>query len=179
MYRDAVDYANSCPQCAIVQETERWQNPPLHPIITYTEHPFQIVEVHILAVTSRVSFIWLHSSTYLQNSRSLLSPRLKAVRIVQLLADEHLRGMYIPEALLSDGGTKFWLFLMNNICNIRGFFKSPSNPDVTARPGVIISSGSGWTYITCNFMKSKFLTSWKPFCTHFHQTFFESRVLQD
>ena len=48
MYSDTIDYANSCPQCAVVQGTGRRQKPPLHPIIT--EHPFQMVGVDIMDI---------------------------------------------------------------------------------------------------------------------------------
>jgi len=53
MYSDILDYANSCPDCAIVQGTGRRQKPLLHPIIS--ERPFHIVGVDImeLPVTSR------------------------------------------------------------------------------------------------------------------------------
>ena len=53
MYTDAMNYANSCPQCAIVKGTGRRQKPLLQPIVT--EHPFQIVRVDImeLPITAR------------------------------------------------------------------------------------------------------------------------------
>ena len=53
MYSDALEYANNCSQCAIVQGAGRRQKPPLHPILT--ERPFQIVGVDImeLPITSR------------------------------------------------------------------------------------------------------------------------------
>ena len=53
MYRDALEYAESCPQCAIVKGTGHKNKPPLHPIPT--ERPFQIVGVDImeLPVTTR------------------------------------------------------------------------------------------------------------------------------
>ena len=46
MYTDAMNYANNCPQCAIVQGTGRRQKPLLQPIVT--ERPFQIVGVDIM-----------------------------------------------------------------------------------------------------------------------------------
>ena len=53
MYQDALEYAESCPQCAIVKGTGCKNKPPLHPIST--ERPFQIVGVNImeLPVTTR------------------------------------------------------------------------------------------------------------------------------
>ena len=47
MYMDAMNYANSCPQCAIVEGTGRRQKPLLQPIVHVTERPFQIVGVDI------------------------------------------------------------------------------------------------------------------------------------
>ena len=53
MYRDALEYAKSCPQCAIVKGMGRKNKPPVHPIPT--ERPFQIIGVDImeLPVTTR------------------------------------------------------------------------------------------------------------------------------
>ena len=41
IHSNALEYANNCPQCAMVQGAGGQQNPSLHPI--FTEHPFQIV----------------------------------------------------------------------------------------------------------------------------------------
>ena len=46
MYSDALDYANNCSQCAIVQGTGRRHKPPLHSIVT--ESLYQIVGVDIM-----------------------------------------------------------------------------------------------------------------------------------
>ena len=44
-----MNYANSCPQCTIVEGTGRGQKPLLQPIVT--ERPFQIVGVDIMELT--------------------------------------------------------------------------------------------------------------------------------
>ena len=51
--RDAMNYAQSCPQCAISQGAGSKQKPPLH--LIPTEHPFQIVGVDVmeLLITTR------------------------------------------------------------------------------------------------------------------------------
>ena len=46
MYTDVINYANSCPHCAIVEGTGRKQKPLLQPIVI--ECPFQIVGVDIM-----------------------------------------------------------------------------------------------------------------------------------
>jgi len=53
MYSDVRIYADNCPQCAIVEVTDRKQKPQLQPILM--ERPFQILGVDImeLPVTSR------------------------------------------------------------------------------------------------------------------------------
>ena len=53
MYKDALNYAQSCPQSAIVHGAGRKQKPPLHPIPT--ERSFQIfgVDVMELPITTR------------------------------------------------------------------------------------------------------------------------------
>ena len=46
MYKEAMNYAQSCPQFVIVQGAGRKQRPPLHP--TLTEYLFQIVGVDVM-----------------------------------------------------------------------------------------------------------------------------------
>ena len=53
MYKDSMNYAQSCPQCVTVQGYGRKQKPPLHPIPT--ERPFQTngVDVMELPMTTK------------------------------------------------------------------------------------------------------------------------------
>ena len=120
MYTDVLDYANNCPQCAIVQGTRRQQKPPLHPIVT--ERPFQIVGVDImeLPITTRGNrYVIVFQDLFTKWPMVFPTPDQKAVRIAQLLVEEVIPTFGVPEALLSDRGTNLLSFLMKDICRMR------------------------------------------------------------
>jgi len=124
MYSDNIDYANSCPQCAIVQGTGRQQKSPLHPIIT--ERPFQIVGVDImeLPITSRGNrYVIVFQDLFTKWSMVFPTLYQKAVHIAQLLVEEIIPIFGVPEAFLSDRGTNFLSFLMKDICKMMGIKK--------------------------------------------------------
>ena len=124
VHYDVLDYANNCPQCAIVQGTGRRQKPPLHPIVT--EHPFQIVGVGImeLPITTRGNrYVIVFQDLFTKWLMVFLKPDQKAVWIAQLLVEEVIPTFGVPEALLSDRGTNLLSFLMKNICRMLGIDK--------------------------------------------------------
>ena len=108
MYSNALEYANNCPQCAIVQGTGRRQKPPLYPI--FTERPFQIVGVDImeLPITSRGNhYVIVCRDLFTKWPMVFPTPDQKAIRIAQLLVEEVIPTFGVPEALLSDRGTSY------------------------------------------------------------------------
>ena len=124
MYSDTMYYANSCPQCAIVQGSGRQQKPPLHPITT--ERPFQIVGVDImeLPITSKGNrYVIVFQDLFTKWPMVFPTPDQKAVRIAQLLVEEVIPIFGVPEALLSDRGTNLLSFLMKDICRMLGIQK--------------------------------------------------------
>ena len=121
MYTDAMNYANSCPQCVIVEGTGRRQKPLLQPIVT--EHPFQIVGVDImeLPVTNqgnRYAIVFQDLFTKLP----LVFPTIdqKAERIAQLLVEEIVPTFGVPETILTDRGANLLSFLMKDVCKLLG-----------------------------------------------------------
>ena len=123
MYSDTIDYANSCPQCAVVRGTGRQQKPPLHPIIT--ECPFQIVGVDImeLPITSKGNrYVIVFQDLFTKLPMVFPTPDQKAVHIPQLLV-EIIPTFEVPEAILSDKGTNLLSFLIKEICKMMGIEK--------------------------------------------------------
>ena len=112
MYRDALEYAKDCPQCAIVKGTGRKQKPPLHPIPT--ERPFQIVGVDImeLPVTTRGNkHVVIFQDLFTKWLMVYPTSDQKAERIARLLVEEIVPFFGVPEALLSDRGQIYYPIL--------------------------------------------------------------------
>ena len=124
MYRDALNYAQSCPQCAIVQGAGRKQKPPLHPIPT--ERPFQIVGVDVmeLPITTRGNkYVVVFQDLFTKWPMVNPTPDQKAVRIARLLVEEIVPFFGVPEALLSDRGANLLSHLMKDVCALLGIKK--------------------------------------------------------
>ena len=124
MYIDAMNYANNCLQCTIVEGTGRKQKPPLQPIIT--ERPFQIVGVDVmeLPVTTRGNrYVVVFHDLLTKWPKVFPTPDQKAERIARLLVEEVVPCFGVPEALLSDRGTNLLSFLMKDICKMLGIGK--------------------------------------------------------
>ena len=124
MYTDAMNYANSCPQCAIVEGTGRRQKPLLQPIVT--ERPFQIVGVDImeLPITARGNrYVIVFQDLFTKWPLVFLTPDQKAERIARLLVEEIVPTFGVPEAILSDRGTNLLSFVMKDICKLLGIKK--------------------------------------------------------
>ena len=124
MYRDALEYAESCPQCAIVKGTGRKNKPPLHPIPT--ERPFQIVGVDImeLPVTTRGNkYVVVFQDLFTKWPMVYPTSNQKAETIARLIVEEIVPFFGVPEALLSDRGTNLLSHLMKDICKLLGIKK--------------------------------------------------------
>ena len=116
MYTDAMNYANSCPQCAIVEGTGRRQKPLLQPIVT--ECPFQIVGVDVmeLPITAQgIRYAIVFQDLFTKWSLVFSTPDQKAKCIAQLLVEEIITIFDVPEAILSDRGTNLLSFLTKDI----------------------------------------------------------------
>ena len=119
MYRDALNYAQNCPQCVLVQEAGRKQKPLLHPIPT--EHPFQIVGVdlmELLMTTRGNKYVVVFQDLFTKWPMAYPTPDQKAVRIARLLVEEIIPFFGVLEALLSDRGTNLLSHLMKDVCEL-------------------------------------------------------------
>ena len=124
MYRDALEYAESCPRCAIVKGTGHKNKPPLHPIPT--EQPFQIVGVDImeLPVTTRGNkYVVVFQDLFTKWPIVYPTSNQKAETIARLLVEQIVPFFGVPEALLSDRGTNLLSHLMKDICRLLGIKK--------------------------------------------------------
>ena len=118
MYRDVLNYAQSCPQCAIVQGAGRKEKPLLHPIPS--ERPFQIVGVDVmeLPITTRGNkYVVVFQDLCTNWPMVYPTPNQRTVRIAQLLVEEIVPFFGVPEALLSDRGTNLLSHLMCEKCS--------------------------------------------------------------
>ena len=100
MYADAVQYAKSCPECAIATGTSRALRPPLNPI----PKPFQIfgVDVMELPKTERANqYVIVFQDMFSKWRMVFAVPDQKAVRIARLLVEEIVPLFGVPDALLS------------------------------------------------------------------------------
>ena len=103
MYTDAMNYANNCPQCAIVEGTGRRQKPLLQPIAT--ERPFQIIGVDImelLVTTQGNRYVVVFQDLFTKWPMVYPTPDQKTERIARLLVEEIVPCFGVPEAVLSD-----------------------------------------------------------------------------
>ena len=124
MYRDAMDHARNCPQCAVVEGTGRKVKPPLFRIPT--ERPFQIVGVDImeLPVTSKGNrYLIVFQDLFTKWPMAYPVPDQKAERIARLLLENIVPFFGVPEALLSDRGTNLLSCLMKDVCRMLGIKK--------------------------------------------------------
>ena len=116
-----LEYAESCPQCAIVKGTGHKNKPPLHPILT--ERPFQIVGVDImeLPVTTRGNkYVVVFQDLFTKWPMVYPTSNQKAETIACLLVEQIVPFFGVPEALLSDRGTNLLSHLMKDICRVLG-----------------------------------------------------------
>ena len=119
-----MDHARNCPQCAVVEGTERKVKPPLFPIPT--ECPFQIVGIDImeLPVTSKGNrYLIVFQDLFTKWPMVYPTPDQKAEHIARLLVENIVPFFGVPEALLSDRDTNLLLCLMKDVCRMLGIKK--------------------------------------------------------
>ena len=117
MFKEAVAFAKSCPECAIAIGTGRRLKPALQ--LIPVSRPFPVLEIDVmdLPLTDKgnkhvvvVLFKWPFAFAV---------PDHKAERIARLLADEVIPCFGVPESLLSDRGTNLLTNLMVDLCQMR------------------------------------------------------------
>ena len=124
MYRDSMEFARNCAECAVVRGSGGLQRPPLHPI--EVSHPFQILGVDIMEVPLTKS-----GNQYAIIFQDLLrkwpfvftAPDQKAICLVHLLTKEIVPAFGVPDALLSDPGTNLLSHIMSDVCELLGTTK--------------------------------------------------------
>ena len=120
MFRDAVTYAKSCPEFAIVPATGRRLKPPHRPIPVFRLFQILGIDVMDLPMTDRGN---KHVVVVQDLFTSFAVPDQKAERTARLLADEVVPCFGVPESLLSDRGTNLLSILMTDLCRMLGIKK--------------------------------------------------------
>ena len=106
MYSDTLEYVQNCPECAITTRKGYHRPPPLHPIPV--QRPFQIIGIDIMYLPKTIEGIKqvIVFQDYLSKWRIVYPiPDQKAIRLVQILANEIIPFYGVPECILSDRGT--------------------------------------------------------------------------
>ena len=107
MYREALEYAKNCPQCAIVKATGRKQKPPLHPI------PNSWCRYNGLPVTTRGNkYVMVFQDLFTKCPMVYPTSDEKAKRIACLLVEGIVPFFGIAEAQLSEVS-----HLTKGVCN--------------------------------------------------------------
>ena len=124
MFTDTVNYAKSCPECAITTGFGRRVKPSLHPIPV--ERPFQILGIDImdLPITENGNkHVIVIQDLFTKWPFVFAVPDQKAPRIARILAEEVVPWFGVPEALLSDRGTNLLSHLVLDLCRLLGVTK--------------------------------------------------------
>ena len=124
MFQDTVDFARSCPECAIATGTGRRIKPPLKPIPV--SRPFQILGIDVmdLPTTDRGnSHVVVVQDLFTKWPFAFAVPDQKTERIARLLVEKVIPCFGVPEALLSDRGTNLLSHLMKDLCKMLGIEK--------------------------------------------------------
>ena len=124
MFQDAVNFARSCPECAIATRTRRRIKPPLQPIPV--SRPFQILGIDImdLPTTDRGnSHVVVVQDLFTKWPFAFAVPDQNAERIARLLVEEVIPCFGVPESLLSDRGTNLLSRLMMDVSKMLGIEK--------------------------------------------------------
>ena len=124
MYRDALKFARTCPECNFATGTGRTVKPPLHPIPV--SRPFQIFGIDImdLPLTDQGNrHVVVIQDLFTKWPLVFPVPDQKTTRIARIIAEEMIPLFGVPECLLSDRGTNLLSTLMKNICTILGITK--------------------------------------------------------
>ena len=121
MFSECQKHCTACPQCAVVSGTGRVNKPPLHPIPV--QRAFQIVGLDVMDLPKTESgnkHVVVFQDYLTKWPFVFPVPDQKAVRIAQLLAEEVIPMVGVPESLLTDRGTNLLSHLMKDVCSLLG-----------------------------------------------------------
>lgn len=124
MYRNSMEFARNCAECAVVRGSGRLQRPPLHPISVSC--PFQILEVDImeLPLTKSGNRYTIVFHDFLSKWPLIFTaPDQKATPLAHLLTKELIPVFGVPDALLLDHGTNLLSHIMRDVCELLGTTK--------------------------------------------------------
>ena len=121
LHRDAVQFVQNCPECAIVRGGGRVTIPPLHPISL--SRPFQIVEVDLPMTQAGNKHVVVFQDYLTKWPLVFPVPDQRAQRLAQLLVEEIVPVFGVPECLLSDRGANLLSLLMMEVCELLGIKK--------------------------------------------------------
>ena len=124
MYRDAMEYCKTCPECAIATGTGRILRPPLCPIPI--ARPFQVWGVDIMDLPKTEQgnqHAIVFQDLFTKWPMVYPAPDQKAIRIARLLTEQIVPLFGVPEALLSDRGANLLSHLMTDVCESLGVKK--------------------------------------------------------
>ena len=124
MFNDALGFAKSCPECAIMTGGSRASRPPLHPIPV--SRPFQLLGIDImdLPLTDQGNkHVVVIQDLFTKWPLVFAVPDQRTARLARLIAEEVVPLFGVPECLLSDRGTNLLSTLMMDLCQILGIAK--------------------------------------------------------
>ena len=124
IFKDAVTFANDCPQCAVTSGRGHVNKPPLNPIPV--QRPFQILGVDIMKLprTKRGNrYVIVFQDFFTKWPMVFSVPDQKSTRIARLIAEELIPLFGVPEAVLSDRGANLLSHLMIDLCELMGIRK--------------------------------------------------------
>ena len=124
MYRDSMEFARNCAECAVVRGSGRLQQPTVHPI--EVSRPFQILGVDImeLPLTKSGNRYAIVFQDFLSKWPFVFAaPDQKATCLAHLLTKEIVPVFGLPDALLSDRGTNLLSHIMRDVCELLGTTK--------------------------------------------------------
>ena len=126
MYRDAMEYCKTCPECAIATGTGRILRPPLCPIPI--AHPFQVWGVDIMDVPKTEQgnqHAIVFQDLFTKWPMVYPAPDQKAIRIARLLTEQIVPLFGVP---LSDRGANLLSHLMTEVCESLGLNTTAYHP---------------------------------------------------
>ena len=124
MFSDLVNYAKACPECAIINGSDRRMKPPLQPHPVHRLFQLLAIDVMDLPLTEEGNrHVLVIQDLFTKWPFIYAVPGQKALRIACLLVEEVIPNFGVPESLLSDRGTNFLSNLILDLCKMLGISK--------------------------------------------------------
>ncbi len=98
MYRDAVEFANQCAECAVSGRGARPGCLPLQPIPV--QRPFQIWGIELTVTKKGNRYVVVLQDLFTKWPLVFPTPDQKSQRLVRLIVDELIPVFGVPEAIL-------------------------------------------------------------------------------